>query len=589
MHHILTIAKREVKRVRSRFSGGASPLTVLVLLGALALSAFAFRQMSVVGDGMYRVGVSPDGPRISDSRFSALVLDRASGNALLNQHALDVYIDGTRVVARSDTKSRYAVGALKRYLERRELERINATYDIARAFPLRVEVNYITATVASALPSQGASLADLMQSPPTSIPTEPLAPTTASPSSQPSATDAAVLEQLRTMEERGALPEIKFNSTSDKEIIIPSLMTPPAPFAQVIVAFLYILPVSFISIFFTSSFMDEKINRRLTILMSAPVTPFQIIVGKMLPYALFSLAAVAAIALLTGASVPLALAIFAPAALFIFAIYLMVPLLYRTFKDVTFIAMLATTLTTAYLIFPAMFSGISDLAFMSPLTLAVKMYRGESFGLQEYLFPSAPMVLIFLLSMYVGTRMLNEEFLMAYRPLSRKIADAIYLVMDRAHPYASVALLSLLVIPIVYMIQLVILAISTNLPIRYMLVAALIASAIVEEVAKSAGIAVLLEHRIVRSARQVLFPSFLSALGFLIGEKALLLISVSVVSESSLSGVLFNSGFLLAPLAAHFVFTSIVCLLTQRTRYSFAILAGTFVHAAYNVMLIGGL
>ena len=32
-------------------------------------------------------------------------------------------------------------------------------------------------------------------------------------------------------------------------------------------------------------------------------------------------------------------------------------------------------------------------------------------------FNSVPMVLIFGLSLYAGTRMLNEEFLMGYRPL----------------------------------------------------------------------------------------------------------------------------------------------------------------------------
>jgi len=72
--------------------------------------------------------------------------------------------------------------------------------------------------------------------------------------------------------------------------------------------------------------MDEKVNRRLTILLSAPVTPFQIILGKMLPYAIFAMVTTALIAVLTHANIWLALAIFAPTILFIFAIYLMVPL-----------------------------------------------------------------------------------------------------------------------------------------------------------------------------------------------------------------------------------------------------------------------
>ncbi len=601
MRTILTIAKRELSRLRSRFRGGSRPLILLILAGAFGLSFLTFRQMPVVGFGpssaegesMYRVGVSPDGPRVQDSRFNAVTLDRTRGYALLDEKKLDVYIDGARVITRSDAKSQYAAGALKRYLEKQELARINAEYDLAHAFPLRVEINTLTATAESGLPFQGPALADLIGPwPPAPAPLQPDAqPASPGQPPLPSESDVAVREQIKEAESGGGLPQIKIESTSNKRIIIPSLTNPPIPFAQVLLAFVYILPVSFVSVFFTSSFMDEKTNRRLTILMSAPVTPFQIIAGKMLPYVVFSFAAVAVVALATRANVGLALAIFCPAILFIFAIYLMVPLLYRTFKDTTFISMLATAVTTSYLIFPAMFSGINDLAYISPLTLAVKMYRAEPFGWREYLFATTPMVLLFALSLYVGTRVLNEEFLMGYRPLHRKVADAIYLSMNRSHPYLSIVALSLLLIPIVYMIQLVTLALSLNLPIPFALAGTLVVAAVVEEIAKSVGIAVLLEHRIARSVKQVIALSFLSALGFLIGEKALLYVSLSVVSQSALSAALFSSGLLLGPLAAHFVFTAIVCLLMSRAgvRYRYAVLAGAVVHSLYNLLLVGGM
>jgi ABC-type Na+ efflux pump permease subunit len=377
-----------------------------------------------------------------------------------------------------------------------------------------------------------------------------------------------------------------------QEVIIPSLTPPPAPFTQVILALLYVLPVTFISIFFTSSFMEEKVNRRLTILMSAPVTPLQIIVGKMLPYALFAVATTAAIAAITHASVLLALAIFIPTTMFIFAIYLMVPLFYRSFKDTTFISMLVTTTTTAYLVFPAMFTGINDLSYMSPLTLAVKMYRDEPFGWREYMFPSLPMAAIFGIAMYAGTRLLNEEFLTGYRPLTHKIAEAVYLALDRSRPYLSITLLSLLGIPIVFMGQLVILAIATNLPPGAMLVSTLVAAALIEEIVKSIGIIVLQDHGVVHSARSLVILAFLSALGFLAGEKLLLFFSVTLVSQTAVSAALFSAGGLLVvPLLAHFAFTTIVVLLKTKTKsnYLLALLAGTLLHSIYNWILAGGL
>jgi len=93
-----------------------------------------------------------------------------------------------------------------------------------------------------------------------------------------------------------------------------------------------------------------------------------------------------------------------------------------------------------------------------------------------------------------------------------------------------------LVIPIIYMTQVVFLAFATNLPLGMILGATLIASALIEEVVKSIGIVALAEHGVVKSARTILGLSFLSALGFLVGEKLLLLISISMVSQAAVSG-----------------------------------------------------
>jgi len=539
LKQIFTTAWRELTRLRQRFSSG-NPLAAFTLLIVLGLSAFAIRNAISLGSGLYQIGVSGDVPPIQDDRFTVLRVDPAQGRKLLNQRAIDVLVDGNQVFSRDDHKSQYAVRALKQYMEEEELRRIRNTYPETQAFPLRVGINYLSASQAPGQNGAGGT--------------------------------AAV--------------------TRPEEIIIPSLTPPPLPFAQVLVAMIYILPITFISIFFTSSFMDEKLNRRLTVLLSAPVTPSQIILGKMLPYATFALSAIALIAVFTRGNVPLTMAIFLPTTLFLFAIYLMVPLFYRTFKDTTFIAMLVTTLTTAYLVAPAMFTDVNDISYISPLTLAVKMYRNEPFGWREYLFPSLPMAAIFGLAMFAGTRLLNEEFLMGYKPITRKITDAIYLLLARAKPYVSVPLWSLLIIPIVYMAQIVFLAFASNLPLGMILTVTLMASALMEELAKSISIVVLAEHGKVKTVREILVLSFLSALGFFLGEKLLVLLSINMVAQASISSVLFGEGlFLLAPLIAHFIFTAIVSLLKIKANllYIAALMIGTLVHFLYNWYLLGGL
>ena len=347
MHSILAIAKREVKRVFSRFRGGSSPILLYALIVALVVSFLALRQGPVLSAGMYRVGVSPDGPSIADGRFTVLAVDPASGLRLLASGEIDAYVarDVIHSGSRTDQRAMYAAGALKRHLERQQLARISTDHELDVAFPLRVQVNYLPAP--SGASAEGTMpIGDILEAlqPGAAAPAESGSPSEQDTSADSQPTDpgtreqaaaAAVREQVRSVTQGGDLPRIEMEFAADKQTIIPSLMTPPIPFAQVILAFLYVLPVSFISVFFTSSFMSEKTDRRIVVLLSAPISPFQIIIGKMLPYVGFSLFSVIVITLVLRGNLALALAIFVPVILFIFAIYLMVPLLYRTFKDTT--------------------------------------------------------------------------------------------------------------------------------------------------------------------------------------------------------------------------------------------------------------
>jgi len=543
----------------------------LLIAVALLVSYFVAQQGLVMGRDIYNIGVSPDGPTINDGRFQVSVMDKAEGMQKLNDGSIDLYVDGETALTRADKRSQYAAGALGQYLEKSEVSRLIVQYDINKSFPLRVEVNSLNVG-------------------PTATSTTPII--TAVPAATGNDTSAAVRQQIEELQ-NGSNNKFQAQFVSDKEIIIPSLMNPPVPLSQVVLAFLYIVPVLFMGIFFNSSFMEEKTNRKLNILMSTPVTPFDVIAGKMLPYVAFSLVIVIGITLYLGGDLLLSLAIFLPVILFIFAIYLMVSLIYRTFKDQTFFSMAAITFVTGYLVLPALFTGINNVSYISPLTLAVQMYRGESFTLTEYVLSTAPMYLVFALSMFVGVRIFNEEYLMGFGPLYRKAADAIYLSINKDHLYISIAILSLLLIPAVFMVQMIIailsLMVPVSLPPMVFLAILLALCVLVEEVAKSAGIVTLLDNKKVSSARTVLLLSAASAIGFFIGEKVLLFLSLSVVSNVLLLDVLGSADLLILPLIAHFIFTSIVCLTTKKLGtkyYPLAIVAGSLVHFLYNYAIL---
>ncbi len=585
MKNIIIIAGHEVKRFRTRFRGGSRLVFLVIIAIALVVAYLVGQQGLVLSKGIYTIGESSNSPAISDGRFNVMFMDPADGVRMLNSGAIDAYIDGESVQLSNRMRSQYAGGALKQYLNKLELGRLIDDYDVNQSFPLRVQINYLPVATGTSGTITSTPVASAAASPTNMGTVQPMPTVVAD-------TSSAVKAQINEMQ-NGSGQKFTAQFVSDQEIIIPSLMNPPIPLSQVILAFLYIMPIFFLGIFFNSSFMEEKINRKLNILMSTPVTPFDIIAGKMLPYVSFSLLMVVAITLYLGGDILLSLAIFIPVILFIFAIYLMVALLYRTFKDQTFFSMSAVTFVTGYLVLPALFTGINNLCYISPLTLAVQMYRGESFTFAQYALSAAPMLLVFLLSIYIGVRIFNEEYLMGYGPLYRKIGDAFYLAIDKGHPYLSILLLSLFLIPAVFMIELIIVVLSTmipvSLPTMMLLSILLVFCVIVEELAKSSGIIMLIEHKIAGSTKQILVLSFLSAFGFFIGEKVLMYLSLSIISNNVLMEALGGANLLVIPLIAHFVFTALICLGTKKfgvKYYPYALIAGAFLHFIYDFYIL---
>jgi hypothetical protein len=592
LSNVIIIAKHEIMRFKSRFQGKNRFAVIIIALIAISIFFFMTGTDFLVSKGFYRVGMGSGSSEINDPRFTVLNLEQNSGLALLNNKTIDIYIDTDRAFYRADLRSQYAAGALKQYLGKKELVRIANECEIDRAFPLRVEINHIKTDTSK---PGNITLADIINVSRTQATEGVPNPETFATFQQvpiPGLTEEAVKIQLDELGRNTKLPKFEAEFVSDKEIVIPSLMTPPIPLAQVLLVFFYIVPVFFIIIFFTSSFIEEKLNRRLSILLSTPVRPIEIILGKMLPYFIYSLIVTLAITLILKGNILLSFVIFIPVMLFIFGIYLGVALLYRTFKDQTFFSMLAVTSITVFLVFPAMFNGINNLSYISPLSLAMQMYQGQSFGINEYLFSTGPMYLVFALSLIIGTRVFNEEYLMNFKPLFKKISEAIYFALDKKRLLISIFALSLLLIPVVFIIQLAGIVFAFNLPMPFALWLLLLAGVIIEETAKSAGIAVLIKHNLIRSRKHVVILAIISALSFFLGEKILLYFSMSIISESIFTNVLFGSGLIWLPLIVHSIATCIVSLLTYRLGtkyYVFALLMGSAVHLVYNLSIMGSM
>lgn len=403
--------------------------------------------------------------------------------------------------------------------------------------------------------------------------------------------DAKVKQQLDAFE-NGGLLKVKEVLLSEPDIIVPSLTPLPLPLAQVTLVFAYILPLLLAGVFFASSITEERVSRKLVVLLSAPVSKLQVILGKMLPYLVYSWLAVAIITLIMGGKVWLSLAIFTPVTLLILSTYMIVALTYRTFKDLTFFTVLVLTAIMAYLVVPALLTGVSDLSYISPLTLAVEMYRGEVVAAREYFLATAPLYLIFFQALFIGTRLFNEEYLTGFKPLHVKMAEALNLAIDVNHLNLSAFLSSLFLLPLAFTIELLAIVFVHNMRLPLALWILVIISVTIEELAKSVIVLVLLKNGTIRGKIEVVKLSALSAAGFFSGEKLLLFLALAVLSPSTFISAVFGAGLLIMPLALHVVSTCVVGLVTARLGtkyYPLAVAIGSVIHAAYNLYIIGTL
>jgi RsiW-degrading membrane proteinase PrsW (M82 family) len=132
-----------------------------------------------------------------------------------------------------------------------------------------------------------------------------------------------------------------------------------------------------------------------------------------------------------------------------------------------------------------------------------------------------------------------------------------------------------------------------NLPMPLSLILLLIGAAFVEEIAKSLGI-----YSMIRKSPGfftwpvIIGASFATALGFLFGEKLLLFVTLSQITESVFGSVLFTSiGVLWMPFLHHFSCVLIIAASIKKggeIGYGIGLLAAVAVHCLYNMYLILG-
>jgi ABC-type Na+ efflux pump permease subunit len=609
--HVLRIARWEA----GGGAGGLDRRTLLVALVLLVAIASVGGAVVVAGTpqdaNVYRVGVSPDSPYhdpvVSDPSLRVVDPD---GDAYDNRE-IEVLISGGVIQAYDTQKGRTAAAAVKSAVRRYNERLMQAEADAgneAAAFPVSVELRYVSrggigvdgpddtdddgggGTDGGGGDTDGGTETDPTRTsaPPTGTP----GPTTGTPGDDVDGGGGV-----------GGLPSIGGEALFGSSEGRPSDIQPPFPFVSLVLAFAFVVPMNFVIQAYASSILGERTNRRGELTLTAPISPATIVAGKTLPYfaAMVVIAALTALALGGGA---VSVAAILPIALMFLSAAFVAGLLARSHTELTFVLVSVSVAITSYVFLPAVFTNVTPIAAISPLTMVVRDLEGSAVTAPLFLFSTVPMVFAASGLFYLGGGLYREEDLFARKPIPEKTLDAL---AGPIRGLKSVAGLTVLLMPFVLLAELLAVAVLFVLPQSLSLPVLFVFIATIEEVGKSIHVLAGFERaRFDRRLRSAAAVGTASGAGFFLAEKVVVFAQIvglerldvgQVFQATAGTGVAEGTsavvlvGALFAPLVLHVVTAIISAIGASKGRrgYLLGLVGAVMVHALYNLTVVSTL
>jgi len=608
LRKLLRIARWEV----ATSTGTVDRRTVVILAVALLAAGAAAPALTAGGggldDGIYRVAVEEDHP------YHDAVVERDTLRVVGTEASADLRIGADGVDAADSRKGDAALGELRDAVQSYNVRRLRAESDRAAAFPVLVELTFVDRGGVSVDIDDGASGGtgsdgdgggdatggDSSDGADGSNGSDGTDGTGGSDDTGPpgdgtggAGSDTGDGGDVGTG--GGPLPIPNLGGGGGVQEGTPADISAPFPFGPLVLAFLFVVPMNFVIQAYGSTIMDERRNRRGELLLVAPVTRVDVVGGKTLPYVGAVLGITIAVAALVGAGA-LAVAAVVPIGLLFLALTFLAAMFARSYKELTFVTVSISVFVTTFAFVPAIFTDVTPIALISPLTLVVRDLQGTGVGLGGFVFATGPSLVASAVLFGLGVGVYREEDMFTQRPVHLKALDALAAWI---HAPWQVAATTALLLPFVFVLELLAVAILFALPLSVSLPAILVLVALIEEVAKSIHVYAAFEHeRFERSVRSGLVLGAASGAGFFAAEKVThavqlvgldqLEVGQAAFTPTSGVGPLLAVGLFLAPLALHTATAAISALGAVRgpRRYATGLSVAILVHAGYNLGVI---
>ncbi|MFW5957144.1 MAG: ABC transporter permease [Natronomonas sp.] len=629
---LLRIARWEVTSGVGQFDRGALAVGIAALVFVVAVGLVGATGGVAVEDGLYRVGVTPDSqlaaPLDSDTAFAVEVVesDELEDIGLTSGH-YDVVVLGNTVYpsvrdGKPTEKSFAAISAMRSSVKGYNDRQLSAEPNASAAFPVVVTIEYVSRESVDGVPSlediettsddetsDGDSLGDDSDSESSKTDAPELDDGGSDDSATGDGTDPAGTDSETTTDEEvtpsntdggpdiGGLDVFDTGGTTGS----PSDIQPPFPFQSLILAFVFVIPLNFLVQAYGSSMLSERLGRRGELLLVSPISPTDIVLGKTLPYGIaataITVAIVGGIRILGGDAGVLSVIGVLPLALLFLSMTFLGAMFARSFKELTFVSVTISVVLTTYAFVPAIFTETSSVAFVSPLALVVRDLAGTGATFGQVAFATGPPSLTAVVCFVLGLGLYREEDLFTQRPVHLKAIDSL---AGRIRRPRSLVLVVGMLVPFVFVAELLAVALLFALPLAVSLPAIFALVAIVEELAKGLPVyAGFLHARYKRTFPIAVATGLAAGSGFFLAEKLTLAVQFVGLSDLVIADAAFQTGFgtgslpvivalALAPFVLHVVTATVSSIGASRDRTSFLVGLGAAIaiHVGYNLAVV---
>jgi len=537
---VLKVAKFEIRKSRKRYGGGS--LLIIILAVAVSVSlGYASVLTGIDSDrGIYTANVKVDLETFTTSSSPDVAL-----------------FDGKLFVGRSD-KSLAAADELLKFLKKEHRKVIEKEFGEI-AHPVRVSVVYLDLSKVT-LPKK---VVEEKEKPPETGEEVPESVGNKSSSSSGLETTTAVtattaVKTTTTVEETTpATPESNATYVPPEDIKTPSLVD------RMVLAFLFVIPSYFTVQVFSSSLTEDKLLRRLEVLLSA-TSRSDLIFGKLLPCFILSLLSAITVSIYLGSF--LAFLFVIPVVLLLFSTHTFVVMISRSYREATFLLLVVSLLITIYAFIPAVFSTAIPLSKISPITLLLAYIQGDELAVADMALSFAHYLTMAFMLFYFGMKALNPDISYG-KEIFQKLVEISKLSVTSDLVAFIFAFLS---ISFAFMAELFAIIAVFVLPQQLMIPALLICVAVVEEFIKG----------IIIFSSPTLSRGVFTAVGFFLGEKILILFNV--LQEYSIA---FLGQFLVLPLILH-IATALTIAIMAKKGYGKALGLAIVLHAVYDYAVV---